>query len=155
MTFHSRHLTTAQQHGQTHQQVLFCKVRNQALWRCLHGITPINATVKSAAVQLFGQGKYRQITVQVGKIKSLSNHPMNEKLNGLTKNRLKRSSVIHECKRFVREHKGDLPQAILLLSPADLPQMSCRIQSPNQDRNPSRHPWRPPRIHHQAVPVEG
>ena len=53
----------------------------------------------------------------------LQNHPTKERMNGLTKNHLKRSSFIHESKRLAKEHRGDLPQATFPLSPADPPHL--------------------------------
>ena len=109
--------------AKTKQQVLD-NVRNQAL-RITTGSmrsTPVKAMEKTAAVQPLSQRRDAQIMVHAEKLKSLPNHPMKERMNGLTKNRLKRSSFILESKGLARERRGDLPQATFPLSPADLPQ---------------------------------
>ena len=59
--------------------------------------------------------------VQTEKFKCLPVHPMNKRIQNLTKNRLKRSSFLHESKRLAREHQAGLPPATAL-NPYDLPQ---------------------------------
>ena len=85
----------------TKQQVLD-KVQNQVL-RIITGSirsTPIKAMETTAAVQPQSQMRGAQIMVQAKKLKSLPNHPMKERMNGLTKNHYKCSSFVHESKRL-------------------------------------------------------
>ena len=108
--------------AKTHLQSLD-RVQNQAL-RIITGSmrsTPIEAMEKITAIQPLHQRRDEKTMVQAEKFKCLPQHPMNERMQNLTKNRLKRSSFIHESKRLARKHQDDLPPAHLLNS-SDLPQ---------------------------------
>ena len=50
----------------------------------------------------------------------LTNHPMKTRLERLTKNRLKRSSFVHESKKLSRQFHNRLPQSTLSFFPPDM-----------------------------------
>ena len=60
--------------------------------------------------------------MQVEKFKCLTNHPMKTRLEGLTKNRLKRSSFVHESKKLSSQFHDRLPQSTLPSFPPDMPE---------------------------------
>ena len=60
--------------------------------------------------------------MQAEKFKCLTNHPMKTRLEGLTKNRLKRSSFVHERKKLSRQFHDRLPQSTLPFFPPDMPE---------------------------------
>ena len=83
----------------TTQQALD-KVQNQAL-RIITGAmrsTPIKAMEQLTGIQPLNQRREAKIMVQAQKYRCLPDHPMKSKLDSLTKNRLKRSSFVHESK---------------------------------------------------------
>jgi len=108
--------------AKTHHQSLD-KVQNQAL-RIITGSmrsTPIKAMEEITAIQPLQQRRDTKTMVQAEKYKCMPQHPMNKRMQNLTKNRLKRSSFIHESKRLAREHQASIPPATPL-NPSDLPQ---------------------------------
>ena len=60
--------------------------------------------------------------MQAEKFRCLTNHPMKTRLEGLTKNRLKRSSFVHESKKLSRQFHDRLPQSTLPFFPPDMPE---------------------------------
>ena len=58
--------------------------------------------------------------MQAGKFKCLTNHPMKTRLEGLTKNRLKRSSFVHESKKLSHQFHDRLPKNTLPFFPPDM-----------------------------------
>ncbi|KAK7093816.1 hypothetical protein V1264_007506 [Littorina saxatilis] len=109
--------------AKTHQQTLD-RVQNQAL-RIITGSmrsTPIKAMEEVAAIQPLSQRRDAKVMVQTEKFKCLPAHPMKKRMNNLTKNRLKRSSFLHESKRLAREHQASVPPSALPISFSDLPQ---------------------------------
>ena len=99
----------------TNQQALD-KVQNQALHLITGAMrsTPITEMETLPGVQPLGQQRDAKIMMQAEKFKCMSNHRMKTRLEGLTKNRLKRSSIIHESKKLSRQfhnrlHKNTLP----------------------------------------------
>ena len=60
--------------------------------------------------------------MQAEKVKCLTNHPMKTRLEGLTKNRLKRSSFVHESKKLSRQFHDRLPQSTLPFFPLNMSQ---------------------------------
>ena len=110
--------------AKTTQQALD-KVQNQAL-RIITGAmrsTPIKAMEKLTGIQPLALRREAKIMVQAEKFRCLPDHPMKQKLNGLTKNRLKRSSFVHESKRLSRQHRDQLPQDTLPLRPSNSPEL--------------------------------
>ena len=108
--------------AKTTQQALD-KVQNQAL-RIITGAmrsTPIKAMEQLTGIQPLNQRREAKIMVQAQKFRCLPDHPMKSKLDSLTKNRLKRSSFVHESKRLSRQYVEQLPKDILPLQAADLP----------------------------------
>ena len=57
---------------------------------------------------------------QAEKFKCMTNHPMKTRLEGLTRNRLKRSSFVHVSKKLSRQFHNRLPQSILPFFPPDM-----------------------------------
>ena len=109
--------------AKTHQQTLD-KVQNQAL-RIITGSmrsTPIKAMEETASIQPLHQRRDAKNMILAEKIKCLPHHPMKERMANLTKNRLKRSSFVHETKRLEREHQESMPNSTLPLQFSDLSQ---------------------------------
>ena len=107
--------------AKTNQQALD-KVQNQAL-RLITGAmrsTPITEMEKITGVQRLGQRRDAKNMMQAEKFKCLANHPMKTRLEGLTKNRLKRSSFVHESKKLSRQFHDRLPQSTLPFFPPDM-----------------------------------
>ena len=99
-------------------------VQNQAL-RIITGAmksTPIREMEKLTGIQPLCQRREEKTLMQAEKYKCLPNHPMKQKLEGLTKNRLKRSSFVHESKRLLRQHQEALPTETMPLSSTDMPE---------------------------------
>ncbi|XP_041374190.1 uncharacterized protein LOC121387231 [Gigantopelta aegis] len=108
--------------AETNQQALD-KVQNQAL-RIITGSmksTPIKDMEKTAAIQPLGERRDAKIMIQAEKFRYLPNHPMKQRMDGLTKNRLKRSSFIHQSRRLTREHQANPLPKTLPFCPTDLP----------------------------------
>ena len=109
--------------AKTTQQALD-KVQNQAL-RIITGAmrsTPIKAMEQLTNIQPLNQRREAKIMAQAEKFRCLPDHPMKHKLDSLTKNRLKRSSFVHESKRLSRQYKDQLPKDILPLRATDSPE---------------------------------
>ena len=100
--------------AKTNQQALD-RVQNQAL-RLITGAmrtTPIKAMEKVTGIQPLQERRATKVLLQAEKFRCQENHPMKQKVNGLTKNRLKRSSFVHESKRLGRMHTNHLPAKTL------------------------------------------
>ena len=109
--------------AKTNQQALD-KVQNQAL-RLITGAmrsTPITEMERLTGVQPLGQRRDAKNMMQAEKFKCLTNHPMKTRLEGLIKNRLKRSSFVHESKKLSRQFHDRLPQSTLPFFPPDMPE---------------------------------
>ena len=102
-------------------QLALDKVQNQAL-RIITGAmrsTPIKEMEKLTGIQPLSQRREAKVMMQAEKFRCLPDHPMKQKLNSLTKNRLKRGSFVHESKRLSRQYKDQLPKDVLPIHPAD------------------------------------
>ena len=100
--------------AKTNQQALD-RVQNQAL-RLITGAmktTPIQAMEKVTGIQPLQERRDTKILLQAEKFRCQNKHPMNQKVEGLTKNRLKRSSFVHDSKRLRRAHISHLPAKTL------------------------------------------
>lgn len=109
--------------AKTHQQTLD-RVQNQAL-RIITGSmksTPIQAMEKVTAIPPLSKRRDAKLMVQAQKYRSLPEHPMGKRLEKGTKNRLKRSSFLHETRRLERQHQGSLPSTTLPITTDDLPE---------------------------------
>jgi len=109
--------------SKTHLQALDT-VQDQAL-RVITGAmrsTPIKTMEETVGIQPLSDRRDAKIMVQAEKYRCLPNHPMKHKLGGLTKNRLKRSSFVHESKRLNRVYKEPMPSKTLPLNNSDIPQ---------------------------------
>ena len=73
-------------------------------------------------VQPLGQRRDAKNMMQAENFKCLTNHPMKTRLEGLTKNRLKRSGFVHESKKLSRHFHDRLPQSTLPFFPPDMPE---------------------------------
>ena len=82
--------------------------------------TPIKEMERLTGVQPLGQRRDAKNMMQAEKFKCLTNHPMKARLEGLTKNRLKRSSFVHESKKLSRQFHDKLPQSTLPFFPPDM-----------------------------------
>ena len=81
--------------AKTNQQSL--DIQNQAL-RIITGAmksTPITFMEQTTAIQPLQQRRHAKVLLQTEKYKCLPHHPMKEKEEGRTKNRIKRSSFTH------------------------------------------------------------
>ena len=81
------------------------KVQNQAL-RIITGAmksTPIQYMEQVTGIQPLQERRKTKILLQAQKYECLPDHPMKNRLQGFTKNRLKRSSFVHEAKKLKRE----------------------------------------------------
>ena len=74
------------------------KVQNQAL-RLITGSmrsTPIKIMEEITAIQPLSKRRDMRIMIQAERYKCSPSHPMNTKIHGMTKNRIKRESFIHK-----------------------------------------------------------
>ena len=86
--------------------------------------------------------RHAKVLLQAEKFRSFQDHPMKAKLDGYTKNRLKRSSFVHEAKKLNREFKTELsiPTTPLgsedIINPLanDLSSVTVRLAVPRLDR---------------------
>ena len=104
--------------AKTNQQALD-KVQNQAP-RLITGAmpsTPITEMERLTGVQPLGQRRDAKNMMQAEKFKCMTNHPMKTRLEGLTNNRPKRSSFVHESKKLSRHFHDRLPQSTLPFFP--------------------------------------
>ena len=87
--------------AKTNQQFLD-KIQNQALRIITDAMksTPITFMEQTTAIQ---QRRQANVLLQAEKYKYLPDHPMNEKVEGRTKNRIKRSSFTHEIKKLQKD----------------------------------------------------
>ena len=93
--------TTWSTTAKTNQQSLD-KIQNRAL-RIITGAmksTPITFMEQTTAIQPLQQRQQAKVLFQAEKYKCLPDHPMKEKVEGRTKNRIKRSSFTHEVKKL-------------------------------------------------------
>ena len=104
--------------AKTNQQALD-KVQNQAL-RLITEMrsTPITEMERLTGVQPLCQRRDAKSMMQAEKFKCLTNHPMKTRQEGLTKNRLKRSSFVHES--MSHQFHDRLPQSTLPFFPPDM-----------------------------------
>ena len=106
--------TAWQTTAKTNQQALG-KVQNKALCLITGAMrsTPIREMDRLTGVQPPGQRRGAKNMMQAEKFKCSTNHPMKTRLEGLTKNRLKRSSFVRESKKLSRQFHDRLPQSTL------------------------------------------
>ena len=78
--------------------------------------TPITFMEQTTAIQ---QRRQATVLLQAETYKCLSDHPMEEKVEGHTKNRLKRSSFTHEVKKLQKDYPTVLTIPTLPLSKQD------------------------------------
>ena len=107
--------------AKTNQQALD-KVQNQAPHLITGAMrsTPITEIKRLTGVQPLGQRRDAKDMMQAEKFKCLTNHPMKTRLEGLTKNRLKRSSFVHDSNKLSRQFHDRLPQSTLPFFPPDM-----------------------------------
>lgn len=107
--------------AKTNQQALD-KVQNQAL-RIITGATkstPIAFMEKLTGIQTLHERRQTKVLLQANKYQSLPDHPMNSRLEGFTKNRLKRCSFVHQAKKLSREYAAELNTQTIPLGRADI-----------------------------------
>ena len=80
------------------------------------------ANMRLTGVQPLGQRRDAKNMMHAEKFKCMTSHPMKTRLEGLTKNRLKRSSFVHESKKLNRQFHDRLPQSTLPFFPPDMPE---------------------------------
>jgi len=100
-------------------------VQNQAL-RIITGAmksTPIIGMEKLTTIQPLNTRRDKKSLLQAEKFKSLPDHPMKPKVEGLTKNRLKRISFVHQHKRLLRQHEEAIPREATPIPPPNAPPM--------------------------------
>jgi len=99
------------------------EVQNQAL-RVITGamkFTPIKAMQHLTTIPPHNHRRDAKALVQAAKYEFLPNHPMAQKLQGLTKNRLRRESYVYEAKKLTRANAEKLGLSIMPLDRSDLP----------------------------------
>ena len=103
------------------------KVQNSGLRTILGAMksTPISELEKTAEVQPLEDRRQEKILIQGEKLKRLQSHPLHQKLQAPTKNRLKRQSLNHQVKAQQRKNT-DLLQA----NPAQWEPLSSTDWSP-------------------------
>ena len=89
------------------------KIQNQGLRAILGAMktTPISQMEKTATVQPLQDRRNEKLLIQGEKFKRLQDHPLHNKLNALTKNRLKRQSPNHLLKQLQRQNMDILQTA--------------------------------------------
>nr|KAG5706601.1 hypothetical protein BaRGS_005671 [Batillaria attramentaria] len=100
--------------AKTNQQALD-RVQNQAL-RLITGAmrtTPIQAMERTTGIQPLDERRKTKILLQAEKFRCQDKHPMKQRVEGLTKNRLKRSSFVHQSKKLARAYTSHLPTKTL------------------------------------------
>ena len=88
------------------------KVQNQAL-RLITGAmktTPISKMEEVTGIQPLQDRRNMKTLLQAEKFKCQVKHPMKAKVEGRTRNRLKRGSFLHQVKKLEREHISHLPE---------------------------------------------
>ncbi|XP_070182474.1 uncharacterized protein [Littorina saxatilis] len=93
------------------------KVQNQAL-RILTGAmrsTPIKTMESLTGVQPLITRRDTKTLIQAEKYKSLPKHPMNSRMEKPIRNRLKRSSFVHQSRSLKRQYLPHLPESTLPL----------------------------------------
>ena len=81
--------------------------------------TPITFMEQTTALQPLRQRRRAKVLLQAEKYKCLPDHPMKEKVEGRTKNRIKRSSFTHEVKKLQKDYPAVLTIPTLPLSKQD------------------------------------
>ena len=81
--------------------------------------TPITFMEQTTAMQPLQQRRQAKVLLQTEKYKCLPDHPMKEKVEGRTKNRIKRSSFTHEVKKLQKDYPAVLTIPTLPLSKQD------------------------------------
>ena len=74
---------------------------------------------QTTAIQPLQQRRQAKVLLQAEKYKCLPDHPMKEKVEGRTKNRIKRSSFTHEVKKLQKDYPTVLTIPTLPLSKQD------------------------------------
>ena len=94
------------------------------------------------AIQPLQQRRHAKVLLQAEKYKYLPDHPMKEKVQGRTKNRIKRSSFTHEVKKLQKDYPAVLTISTLPLSKQDFnnPLWKHYFWSPDQKHHPSTRP---------------
>jgi len=70
--------------------------------------TPIKEMEKATAIQPLSEWRDTKIMIQAEKLKYLPNDPMKQRMEGLTKSRLKHRSFIDQSGSLLREHQVNL-----------------------------------------------
>jgi len=112
--------TTWSTTANTNQQSLD-KVQNKAL-RTITGAmksTPITIMEQTTVIQPLQQRRQTKVLPQAEKYKCLPDHPTKEKVEGRTKNRIKRSSFTHEVEKLQKDYPAVLTIPTLPLSNQD------------------------------------
>ena len=103
------------------------KVHNQALSLITGAMrsTPIMEIERNTGVKPLSQRRDAKILIQKDPFTCMPNHPMKTRLEGLTENRVKRSSFVHEIesKKLIRQFQDREPQRTLPLYPEDMSEL--------------------------------
>ena len=117
------------------------KIQNQAL-RIITGAmksTAITFIEQTTAIQPLQQRRQSKVLLQAEKCKCLPDHPMKEKVEGRTKNRIKRSSFTHELKKLQKDYPAVLTIPTLPFSKQDFtnPCENTTSEIKEQNHHPS------------------
>ena len=83
--------------------------------------TPIKSMEEITGIPPLSQRRNAKLLIQARKYYFLPDHPMKLKLDSLTKNRLQRSSFVHEVKKLSKTYSAKLGPPVTQLKLSDLP----------------------------------
>ena len=114
--------STAQQHGlqlkrPTNNPYTRFKTRHYASWSAQW--SRITFMEQTTTIQPLQQRRQAKVLLQAKKCKCLPDHPMKEKVEGRTKNRIKRGSITHAVKKLHKDYTAVLTIPTLPLSKQD------------------------------------
>ena len=95
------------------------KIQNRGLRTIMGAMksTPITEMEKTASIPPLETRRKEKLLIQGEKMKRLRSHPLHDKLQSLTKNRLKRKSLNHQIKEQQRDNADILTSNILQCEP--------------------------------------
>ena len=105
------------------------KVQNAGLRLITGGMktTPIQQMEKHTGIHTLGERREQKVLTHSEKLRRMPTHPMQEKLQQLTQNRLKRKSFNHLSRHLLRQNEG-----LLSTSPAET-ELLCDYEDPDDN----------------------
>ena len=87
-------------HPNLHNTLDKIQNQNMRLITCAMKSTPIKVVEETTAISSLGHRRDMINLIQAERYKCSPSHPMNMRINGMTKNRIKRESFIHKYQRL-------------------------------------------------------